>query len=180
MARRERKERKLQLREKWAKINEKKSQQVLDEAHKISEHIPPGQPILKGHHSEKKHRRDIESLNNKMHKSIEHANKAEYHKNKAKNLKRQLDTTIFSDDFDAIEKLKAKIEALINQRKRYREINKAIKTNSPIEMTKIERLELDCWKLTMNYSMFPECKFNNLSSRIRATKKRLERLKNGA
>ena len=142
MTRRERKERKLELREQWVKTNEKKSKQVSDEAHKISEH----------------------------------ADKAEYHKNKAKNLKRQLDTTIFSDDPDAVEKLKAKIEALINQRKRYRKINKALKANSPIEMTKIERLELDCWKLTMNYSIFPECKFNNLSSRIRATKKRLENI----
>lgn len=40
-------------------------------SHAISEHIPFGQPILVGHHSEKRHRRDISRINSNMQKSID-------------------------------------------------------------------------------------------------------------
>jgi hypothetical protein len=45
--------------------------------------IPLGQPILVGHHSEKRHRRVIEKANNAMHKSIEESNKAEEYERRA-------------------------------------------------------------------------------------------------
>ncbi|MFJ3249110.1 DUF3560 domain-containing protein [Streptomyces sp. NPDC086782] len=45
--------------------------------------IEPGQPILVGHHSERRHRRAIERSDNHMRKSIEERGKAEYYSDRA-------------------------------------------------------------------------------------------------
>jgi hypothetical protein len=42
----------------------------LDTAHEIGSHIPFGQPIMVGHHSEKRHRGDIERIDNNMRKGV--------------------------------------------------------------------------------------------------------------
>jgi chaperonin cofactor prefoldin len=53
------------------------STQAFNKAHSISEHIPFGQPILVGHHSEGKHRRDLERINSGMSKAVELYKEAE-------------------------------------------------------------------------------------------------------
>lgn len=45
--------------------------------------IPLGQPILIGHHSERRHRRDIERIDRSMRKSVEESDKASYLKGRA-------------------------------------------------------------------------------------------------
>lgn len=40
-------------------------------SHDAVRHIPPGQPILVGHHSERRHRRDLQRSHSKMRKAIE-------------------------------------------------------------------------------------------------------------
>ncbi len=45
--------------------------------------IPLGQPILVGHHSEKRHRKTIERADNAMRKSIEESKKAQEYENRA-------------------------------------------------------------------------------------------------
>ncbi len=57
-------------------------------ASKIGSAIPFGQPILVGHHSERRHRRDIERIHQNMSKSIEESGKAEYFKGRALDLSR--------------------------------------------------------------------------------------------
>lgn len=52
-------------------------------ADKIMSFIPPGQPILVGHHSERRHRRDIERISNNIKKSVEERDKAEYLRGRA-------------------------------------------------------------------------------------------------
>jgi len=44
---------------------------LLAEAERISDMIPPGQPILVGHHSERRHRRDLERIRTKTYKGFE-------------------------------------------------------------------------------------------------------------
>jgi hypothetical protein len=55
---------------------EKKADSYYNTSHKITENIPLGQPILVGHHSEKRHRGDIEKSWNAMGKSVELSEKA--------------------------------------------------------------------------------------------------------
>jgi hypothetical protein len=46
-------------------------------AHSIAEHIPPGQPVLPGHHSEKPHRRALARMDTGMRKFTDGAREAE-------------------------------------------------------------------------------------------------------
>lgn len=76
--------------------------------------MTPGQPIIVGHHSERKARRLHEQANNDMRKSIELSKKSEYYEERAKNAENS--NVIYNDDPDAIPKLKDKLERLENQR----------------------------------------------------------------
>lgn len=67
----------------WAASAENKSDQYYKTSHAITENIPLGQPILIGHHSEGRHRRDLDRSWNAMGKSVEMSKKAESHENKA-------------------------------------------------------------------------------------------------
>lgn len=69
-----------------------------------------GQPILVGHHSEKRHRKHLERIDNEMRKSIQESEKADYYRNKLDNIDNN--KVISSDDPKAIEKLQAKLKKL--------------------------------------------------------------------
>lgn len=79
-------------------------------AHDILSHIPPGQPILAGHHSERGHRRVLEKSDRNMRKSIEAGKKAAYYAGRAASA--ASNTAISSDDPDALDKLEAKLAKL--------------------------------------------------------------------
>ena len=79
-------------------------------AHDILSHIPPGQPILVGHHSERRHRRDLEKSDRNMRKSVEAGEKAAYYAGRAASAAGN--TAISSDDPDALDKLEKKLAAL--------------------------------------------------------------------
>ena len=52
-------------------------------ARSISENIPFGQPILVGHHSERRHRKDIQRIDDNMRKSVQMQRASEYWKSRA-------------------------------------------------------------------------------------------------
>lgn len=90
-------------------------------AHSISSMIPLGQPILVGHHSEDRHRRDIERIDNNMRKSIEHDKTAAYYQDKLAAM--QANTAISSDDPDALDKLKDKLQGMEESQEYMKRIN---------------------------------------------------------
>ena len=85
------------------------------------EHIPPGQPILVGHHSERGHRKLLERSDRKMEQSIAASEKAAYYEHKAEAAERN--TAIFSDDPEALTKLNKKLESLQVAQTRMKQIN---------------------------------------------------------
>lgn len=93
-------------------------------AHRIGDAIPFGQPILRGHHSEKRHRRDIAKIDNAMRKGVE-ADKA------AKDLARRAESVgtagISSDDPAAVIKLKVELNKLRLDQDRMKAGNAAIR-----------------------------------------------------
>lgn len=110
----ERKERKKEIYEERA-CNARKRSQENSKAHdKIANSIPMGQPILAGHHSESRHRRDIKRMDNLMEKSIQEDEKADYYENKINSIENN--KTISSDDPKAIEKLQKKLKILEKQK----------------------------------------------------------------
>ena len=86
---------------------------------RIGDMIPMGQPILVGHHSERRHRADIARMDRGMRTSIEASKTAERLEAAAERAENP--TAVSSDDPTALEKLQAKLaglEALQDRMKR--------------------------------------------------------------
>ena len=82
-----------------------KSTVLATRSNQMAECIPFGQPILVGHHSEKRDRNFRSKIHSIMGKSVQEMKKAEYYQNKADSVGKG---GISSDDPNAIEKLKSK------------------------------------------------------------------------
>ena len=72
----------------YAENAEARAESRSQAADRISSFIPFGQPILVGHHSERRHRRDIERIRSNVEKSIEESDKAAYLRGRALDLSR--------------------------------------------------------------------------------------------
>ena len=68
-----------------------RSESAFNKVHSISSMIPPGQPILVGHHSERRHRRDLERMDSGMRKGVEESKKSEYYADRARSIGYQVD-----------------------------------------------------------------------------------------
>ncbi len=107
-----------------AEAQENKAQQAHDTVDQISSYIPPGQPILVGHHSEKRHRRDLQRIDNTMRKAIEANDKADYYRQKAAAVG---EGGISSDDPEALAKLREKDAELEAWQNTMKKINAALR-----------------------------------------------------
>lgn len=63
-----------------------RSESAFNEVNSISSMIPSGQPILIGHHSERRHRRDLKRMDSGMRKSVEESRKSEYYADRAQSI----------------------------------------------------------------------------------------------
>jgi hypothetical protein len=87
----------------------------------ITRHIPMGQPILVGHHSEKRHRRDLDRSDRAMRQSVEAAQEAEALRERAAAVGHG---GLSSDDPDAIQKLQDQLGVLEAAHKRMVKANR--------------------------------------------------------
>lgn len=101
-----------------------KSTTLATRSNQMAECIPFGQPILVGHHSEKRDRNFRSKIHSIMGKSVQEMKKAEYYQNKADSVGKG---GISSDDPNAIEKLKSKLEKLQQAQELMKKANKLIK-----------------------------------------------------
>jgi hypothetical protein len=123
--RRERLEAKLDKRAEWSDKAKERSAARFDSAHKLADRIPLGQPILVGHHSERRARSDAAKIHGNMSKGVEEHKLAEHHESKARGLAIALDRTIYDDDVDAIERLEERIAQRESDAARCTAVNKA-------------------------------------------------------
>lgn len=126
---RERRERRADRREDWAGKRQAKSAAAFDRADEIASNIPLGQPILVGHHSERHARRDQARIESGMRAGVEHQKMAEHHQRSADTIRRQLDTSIYRDDTDEVDRLEAKLAGLEGRRARMRAVNSWVRRN---------------------------------------------------
>ncbi len=158
-------------------------------AQRISSGIPPGQPILVGHHSEKRHRRDLARIDTGYRKSAEATERE-------RDLLRRAAAVgkggISSDDPEAIVKLREKLEDMEAKRTRMKAVNAAWrKAGKPgpeevegwTEVAKIlwEPLEgLQAIRLSMANDFLSRAPYTweltNLGGNIRRVQKRIEAL----
>lgn len=98
-------------------------------ARRIADVIPMGQPILVGHHSERRHRRDIARIDDRHRKGLALHREAESLERRARYA--ESNRAISSDDPDAVEKLRAKLQKIDGDRARMVEANKAVRGPDP-------------------------------------------------
>lgn len=167
----------------WAEKRDQKSNAAYNTASDIISRIPAGQPILIGHHSERRHRRDLERHDQNMRRSIEHSDKAEEMRSRAENIEAAADHAIYDDDPDAIERLQEKLHGLEARRDAIKAYNASCRRKQPDLFVLPEDLREDA--TSQSHFMvvmrgpngeLPAYALSNLSGNINRTRKRLERL----
>ena len=98
-----------QLRE-WADKREKRAEEAAARAEQIARMIPMGQPILEGHHSERRHRADLDRIERGQRGALESWEKASEFRRRADEIERQAAHAVYADDEDATERLRERIE----------------------------------------------------------------------
>lgn len=143
--------------ERYKELSEKRRREsgaARETSDRISSMIPMGQPILVGHHSEKRHRRDLDRIQRGMEKSFELEDKAKHYEKKVENILNP--TSISSDDPDAASKLREKLQGLEEKRERFKEHNKKARRDGT--------------------ETLPAYVLSNLGQNIRSVKQRIESL----
>lgn len=105
------------------------SQRRLNTAKTTADAIPFGQPILVGHHSEKRHRRDLKRINDNYDKGFAMQKEAAQLETRAAHLG---EYAISSDDPDAVTKLRQKVEALERTQERMKAANKFVRAGDRV------------------------------------------------
>jgi hypothetical protein len=176
-------ERRAERRTEWAEKADNRAAQRFGRAKTTADGIPLGQPILVGHHSERRARRDQERIRSNMNKGVEESRLSLHHKRKAAGIESQLDRSVFSDDHDAVERLRKRIAKNEAQRDRYKEINRAWRKSKG----DLDKLTADgtvsaalggTIRRTMELAPWLKTPFDttNIAARIRRDKKRIEAL----
>ena len=152
----------------WADSREAKAEATSAKVRTIADMIPFGQPILVGHHSEKRARKDQDRIAKGMDATVEHSRKAADMRSRADNIESAAAGAIYSDDPDAIERLTEKLAKLEAQRQRVKTVNARYRKEHRLqlkEMTAYGRSQA---------MPFPAYVLTNLSGVISNTRKRLE------
>ena len=123
--------------EELAAKNKQEANRRYGTASEIGSHIPMGQPILVGHHSERRHRADIARIDNNMRASVEASDKASYYAGKAASVG---SGGISSDDPDAIDKLREKLAGMEAEQEQMKAVNKICLSKKLSEERKLEEL----------------------------------------
>lgn len=180
MTYRERRERRAERLREWAEKREARSDAAHEAAHQIADMIPVGQPILMGHHSQKRAERDVSRLQRLASQSLEHSRKAEEMRRKAANIDAAADRAIYSDDPDAGERLAVKLADLEAQRDRIKAFNASCRKGTPDLdlLDAAQRADYETSKRVTPYNIgkrgeMPAYVLSNLSGNISRTRKRL-------
>jgi hypothetical protein len=170
MTYRERREARAERLTEWAGKREQRAAAAFETAHERASHIPFGQPILVGHHSEGRDRRYRAGIANQMDRGVEHQRKAASMASRAATIEGQLATSIYSDDEDAVPRLRERIAKLEADRDAAKALNAAYRKAHKTELAAMSPYQ-------RNHAMpYPSYHFQNLSGNIGRQRKRLAQL----
>lgn len=137
-----------------------------------------GQPILIGHHSEKRHRRELQKVDNRMRKAIQCDDKSKYYERRANNVG---SGGISSDDPEALVKLKGKLADLERSQEFMKKVNAqfrkggidAVECSEYVKSAMVASMAAD-WRESPK--PFESYRLTNNNATIRATRKRIEQM----
>lgn len=178
----ERKNNRIEHARQQAAKNKDEASRLFKKSDDMASVIPPGQPILIGHHSEKGDRRYREKVRNTFAKGMEHSDKAEYYADKAESIENN--NAIFSDDPEALDKLKKKAAFLKDLQAFMKNANRLIKKQDKEGFLKLPYGTEALWQELNNpphwrEKGFPSYRLANNNANIRRIEQRiagLERL----
>ena len=177
----ERKEARIDRLESRAARAQAESAAAYNTARSVMDHIPPGQPILVGHHSERHHRRDLDKIDRNMRKSVEADEKASYYASRAEAA--ASNTAISSDDPEAMEKLQSRLEDLQADQAMMKAVNAYYRKHKTLdgcpELTPEARQGIEkSWSMGWYVGIpFPPYALSNNNAEINRVKKRLDVLR---
>lgn len=179
--RRDRMTRRVEQRQQWAQSARRKADTASNAAREIMDRIPLGQPILIGHHSERRHRRDIGRIDGNMRRASELSDLADEHERKAAGLAAQLERNIYSDDPDAPEALAARIAELEAERDRRRAANAAYRKGGAAALAGDAQALADLATMRaiypgMDLAPYQPSSMANLGANIRRLKGRIQQV----
>ena len=188
MTYRERREARAERLRAWAEKRDAKAATTFGTVADLADRIPLGQPILVGHHSEGRARRDAERITAGMRTAIDHQRTAERMRSRADNIEQAAGRAIYTDDPDAPEALRARIADLEAERSRITAYNadcrRAVKAGTVGNTALLDERQRANLLAVARYSAYqlrpggamPPYATSNLSGRITAARDRLARL----
>jgi hypothetical protein len=170
----------------WAASRERRADASTASVDALAATIPLGQPILVGHHSQRRAERDRERIERGTRRTIEHADKARAFRQRAENIDAAAARAVYSDDPDAVAKLRERLAALEGERDAIKAYNAAARKGAADPSTLPVKLarELDTALLAWGASQCPQGQFpgyvlSNLSANIARNRRRLTSLTEG-
>ena len=162
---------------------ENRSKELVGQSSDMLSAIPFGQPILVGHHSETRDRNYRDRANNKMRQGIAESDKAAYYASKAEAA--ETNGAIFSDDPNALDKLRERATALQARQDEMKKANTYYRKHKTMRgypgLSGDEADEADR-KITNSYSWeqqpYPAYRLQNNNANIRRIKDRIKELEN--
>jgi uncharacterized protein DUF3560 len=185
---RERREARADRLEGWAEKRATRAEAGWEQANTMADAIPFGQPILVGHHSEKRDRNYRARIAGKMDRALEDQRKAESMAGRAGNIRVQVEHAVYSDDEGAVEALEVKVAGLEAERQRIKDYNASVRRGTP-DFELLDEGQRASLASTAQHSpyllkagkkggwLFPSYASSNLSGLISKTRKRVEELK---
>lgn len=175
----ERKAKRIEYAKLQAAKNQNQSDQLYKKAKQMGSIIPMGQPILIGHHSEKADRRYRDKIHHTFGKSFQAADKANYYEEKAKTI--ESNHAISSDDPEALNKLREKLNELEKMQTFMKAANKCIRSKDKAAFLQLAYGTEENWEAlnqpdVMNHIGFAGYRLTNNSSNIRRIKDRIKQL----
>jgi hypothetical protein len=176
----------------WSDKRATRAASTLNQAKQMADAIPFGQPILVGHHSEKRDRNYRERIRGKFERAYQDDKKAREMDSRADSIEHQAEQAIYSDDDDAIERLTEKIAGMEAERARIKEVNRLVRGAkgdaakfAALPLTEAEREELIKLARICPYHQsltrgFPAYALSNLGGNITRARARLALLTHGA
>lgn len=185
------KQRRIERLNRCAELYRKQSEQLHASARSDAQIIPFGQPILVGHHSERRDRAYRARIMRRFEKSFELSKKADYYTRRAASA--EANRNISSDDPEAVFKLEEKVLKLEKLQETMKTVNKIIRKYDvkddaqkkicfeEILKTGLFKKEETIWKILtpncFNGYGFERFELTNNLAKIKQAQKRVEELK---
>jgi len=147
-------------------------------SHELVEHIPMGQPILVGHHSERAHRNALDKSWNALGKSVKLGEYADHLDSRAAGVG---SAGIASNDPEVLIKLNGKLCALVSEQDKMKAANRAIRKGNDQALIDLGYTDGQIAEIKKpdfaGRIGFADYALQNNNAEIRRTKKRIEEIK---